>query len=682
MIPTALCILAVGGFMAISRNPVVGWRVQLIHRKLIGQLAELSWGELFATESPSRHFYRQDALVEGRSLEAALIDPYTSAQDRTDGERIFRDRCSVCHGSDAKGGRGPSLVTLPFREGSSDFAIYRTLRDGVKGTAMVPTNLSAVERWQEVSYLRSLQGRVSSNLVRPVINVSVSDRDLREAGLKSDKWLTYSGSYSGWRYSSDTQITPENVSRLRLRWVRQLPTEEENIESTPLIVDGVMFVTVPPTVMALNAGTGQILWEYRRVPPNHLPICCGQVNRGVAILGSTLFVGTLDAHLVALDAATGRVKWDAKVADSAQGYSITGAPLVVDGAVVVGVSGGEFGVRGLIAAYNVVTGAQRWRFDTIPGPGSQGHETWKSDAWRNGGGPAWMTGSFDPALNLLYWGIGNPSPVYAGDLRPGDNLFTNSVVALRADTGRLVWYFQFSPHDEHDWDSAQTPILADISIGAAVRQLMLFANRNGFYYVLDRVNGAFVTANAFVRQTWADGIDAKGRPRLSVAGHVSERGTMIYPSIAGGTNWQSPAFDPKLQLYFVPATEGASIYSKSQPDRVERVPGQLYVGSGGAFASQQTTVIRALDAKSGTKVWEYFPPPDHDFGHSGLLATGGEVVFGSSGGILFALDSKTGTEKWKLPLGGSAVSAPLSVNSDGQQTIFAIAGKAIFAFAL
>ena len=265
--------------------------------------------------------------------------------------------------------------------------------------------------------------------------------------------------------------------------------------------------------MALNATTGQEIWRFERTLPSNLPVCCQRVNRGLAILGGTLFVGTLDAKLIALDAKSGEVRWQTDVADTSAGYTITVAPLIAKDAVIIGVSGGEFGIRGFLSAYDASNGKMRWRFYTIPAPGEAGHESWKNDAWKTGGGPTWVTGSFDPDLNLLYWGVGNPSPNYAGETRPGDNLFSNSVVALDAGTGKLVWHFQFTPHDEHDWDSNQTPVLADIDIAGARRKVICWANRNGFYYVLDRTSGEFLVGRPFVEVTWASAFRPKWPPR-------------------------------------------------------------------------------------------------------------------------------------------------------------------------
>ena len=294
------------------------------------------------------------------------------------------------------------------------------------------------------------------------------------------------------------------------------------------------------------------------------------MNRGLAILDNSLFFGSLDGYLIAINANTGKVKWQTRVASPSDGYSLTGAPLVVNHSVVIGVAGGDFGVRGFLAAYDVTTGQQQWKFDTIPGPGEAGHETWQNDAWKTGGGATWVTGSYDPSLDLLYWGVGNPAPAFAGDGRPGDNLFTDSVVALHASSGKLAWYFQFTPHDEHDWDSAQTPILADLLIDGLERKVICWPNRNGFYYVLDRVTGQFLVGTPFVEVNWAQGLTSQGRPIPADAGTVTEGGRVTKPGVNGGMNWEPAAFNPALGLIFVNAIEGQSVFTKSAADRVIR----------------------------------------------------------------------------------------------------------------
>jgi alcohol dehydrogenase (cytochrome c) len=384
--------------------------------------------------------------------------------------------------------------------------------------------------------------------------------------------------------------------------------------------------------------------------------------------------------LVAINANDGKLIWETPVASPSGGYSMTGAPLVVNRSVVVGVAGGDYGVRGFLAAYDVSTGQQQWKFEAIPGPGEVGHESWENDAWRTGGGATWNTGTYDPSTDLLYWGVGNPSPVFSGDVRPGDNLFTNSVIALHASTGKLAWYFQFTPHDEHDWDSAQTPVLTDLPINGEVRTVICWPNRNGFYYVLDRVTGEFLVGVPFVELDWAKGLTSTGRPIQSDVAKVATAGRRTKPGISGGTNWQNPAFDQKRGLIFVPATISSSIFTKQIPNRVARERTGLYLGSGFSSTEPVIRLVRALNAGTGQQKWEYNSSMSVDY--SGLLSTDGGLVFGASGGFFFALDADSGGEVWRLSLGGSTRSAPISFTVDGRQVIAVAAGRALFVFGL
>jgi alcohol dehydrogenase (cytochrome c) len=435
----------------------------------------------------------------------------------------------------------------------------------------------------------------------------------------------------------------------------------------------------------LDAKTGATIWEYSRPIPAGLPLEYGRVNRGLAVQGSTLFFGSLDGYLVAINANDGKVIWQTQVVNSSDGYSISGAPLVVNRSVVVGIAGGEFGVRGFLAAYDVSTGQQQWKFNTVPGPGEVGHETWENDAWRTGGGGTWITGSYDPSIGLIYWGVGNPSPSYSGDGRPGDNLFTDSVIALHPSTGKLAWYFQFTPHDEHDRDAAQTPVLADLLIKGVVRKAVCWPNRNGFYYVLDRGTGEFLAGAPFVEVDWAKGLSPTGRPILVDNVKVSTEGRRTSPGIAGGTNWQNPAFDEKRESIFIPATESSSVFTKLPPNsRITRVPNRFFFGSGWTQVAPDARKVLALDAATGTKKWEYQTPrgTDSENGNSGLLSTEGGLVFGASGGVFFALDADNGREIWRRSLGGATKSAPISFSVDGRQVVLVAAGRALFEFGL
>jgi alcohol dehydrogenase (cytochrome c) len=547
---------------------------------------------------------------------------------------------------------------------------------------MPSAGLSLSELLQVVANVKLLQAHLSEDhkaeAPRPAIQVS-SER-LQAAGADPDEWLTYSGSYNGWRHTSLAEITPANVSQLRVRWIRQFDGTDRAIEATPLAIGGVLFTVASVSdVLALDAKTGDVIWEYKRPIPADLPLCCGRVNRGLAAAGNTIFFGTADGYLVAINANDGKILWQILVAKPSDGYSVTGAPLVVSRSVVIGVGGGDFGIRGFLAAYDISTGQQQWRFDTIPGPGEFGHETWENDAWRTGGGATWNTGAYDPETDLLYWGVGNPSPVFAGDVRPGDNLFTDSVIALHASTGKLAWHFQFTPHDEHDWDSAQTPILADLPINGEVRKTICWLNRNGFYYLLDRVTGEFLVGVPYVELDWAKALTPAGRPILSDIAKVATAGRRTRPGIDGGTNWQNPSFDQRRRSIFVPATLSSSVFTKQPPARVRREPNGLFNGSGFSLAEPATRVVRALDAATGRLKWEYSSSTSGRE-YSGLLSTEGGLVFGAAGGVFFALDADTGREVWRVSLGGNTLSAPISFTIDGRQVIAVAAGRVLCVF--
>ncbi len=662
----------------------VSWRVRLYAQKLTGGMPDFSWNELLQMTRQQGGFGLGSMPIYGTSLEGAVKSPLVTQDDLFAGARIFRDNCAVCHGGEGAGGHGPALNHAELKHGDGDLAIYKVVRDGVPDTTMVPVPLGFTERWQVVAYVRALQlkNMAQAENKAPPLDIRVSAEQILAAGSRTDEWLTYSGSLDGRRFSLLTELTPANVSQLQLRWVHQFDSTEPQIQATPLVVNGVIFITEPPSsVVALDAKSGKVIWRYSRNLPSNLPACCRRVNRGLAVLGNVLFWGTFDGYLFALNANTGEVMWQTQVANPSDGLSLTGAPLIVNRLVVVGVAGGEFGIRGYLAAYDSETGHQRWKFFTIPGPGEPGHETWENDAWRTGGGPTWITGSYDPSLDLVYWGVGNPSPDFLGDVRPGDNLFTNSVIALNASSGKLAWYFQFTPHDEHDWDSAQTPILADLSINGTKLPVICWANRNGFYYVLDRATGKFLTGVPFVEQSWAKRLDSAGRPQLVDSQNISSTGQLVKPGPLGGTNWQNAAYDEKRALIFIPATEGSGVFTKSE--QLRRGDRGTFLGSAGHNESSKS-VVRALDPATGARRWEYFSPrvEADPLNYSGLLATEGGLVFGASSEYVFALDSATGREHWRVFLGGGTKAAPISFSVDGRQAIVVSSGRAVFMFGL
>jgi alcohol dehydrogenase (cytochrome c) len=663
----------------------ISCRAERYLQKAEGKIPELSWTELWKLTLLGRGFY----CSEGSSFEASLS--YSSSATETDrkaGESIFHQRCAGCHGVGGTGGAvAPSLTRREYAHGDSDFAILRVLWRGIPGTAMPKADLPLPELLQVIAYVKSLQAHLAENQKPKTsrVAIQVSGGRLRRAGAETEEWLTYSGSYNGWRHTSLAEITSANVAQLRVRWVRQFDIADQSIAGTPLVIDGVIFAVADAGhVLALDARSGNKLWEYTRPVPTSLPLEYGLANRGLAIYGSTLFLGGIDGYLVAIDANDGKVIWQTLVASPSDGYSISAAPLIVNHSVIVGISGGEFGIRGFLAAYDVSTGRQQWKFDTIPGPGEIGHETWQNEAWRTGGGGTWITGSYDPLTDLLYWGVGNPSPAFSGGVRPGDNLFTASVIALHASTGKLAWYFQFTPHDEHDRDATQTPVLADLLIKGVVRKVICWPNRNGFYYVLDRATGEFLVGVPFVETDWAKGLTAAGRPILADVAKVSTAGRNTRPGISGGTNWQNPAFDPKRGSIFIPATESSSIFSNLPPDRViDNGRTRLYIGSGWSQVGPRTHEVVALDAASGQLKWKYLATSDNgsegiDYG--GLLSTDGGLVFGTSEGVFFALDADTGREVWHIPLGGTTRAPPISFTVDGRQVIALSAGRSLFVF--
>ena len=508
----------------------------------------------------------------------------------------------------------------------------------------------------------------------------VTSERLLKASEEPENWLMYSGQYNSQRYSRLTAIDKSNVNQLEVKWVKQLETLAD-VETTPLVVDGVMYFTQSPsTVIALDASTGSQFWTYEHTLPEKLSLCCGRQNRGVAILGETLFLGTLDAKLIALDAKTGAIQWETQSADAATGYSKTAAPLVIGDKVISGIAGGEYGIRGFLDAYDAKTGELAWRFYTIPGEGEPYNDTWEDDSWKTGGAPTWITGAYDPDLNLVYWGTGNPGPDWNGEAREGDNLYSDSVVALDADTGELKWHFQFTPHDVHDWDATQIPILIDIEFDGRPRKLLLFPNRNGFFYVLDRVTGEFLRGTAFAKQTWAERIDENGRP-IRIPGMLpNEEGVLVYPSVNGAANWWSNTYSPRTELLYVVTYDGADTFFIGED---EYVPGEMFVGGAPErYVPLETyaSMIRALEPRTGETRWEFPLQPKTQ---SGLLSTASDLVFGGSvDGYFYALDAVNGAELWRINVGGNVKAAPISYMVGTVQYVTIAAGNSILTFGL
>jgi alcohol dehydrogenase (cytochrome c) len=500
------------------------------------------------------------------------------------------------------------------------------------------------------------------------------------------RWLMYSGDYSGARHSPLTQVTPGNVQRLAAQWTFQAENmvAGRGFEGTPLMIDGVLYVTGNNnTAWAIDVRTGQQLWRYRRQLPAGLTYGSANAsNRGFAVLGDRLFMGTLDAHLVALDRRTGGVLWDIAVEDFTIGYAVTQAPLVVKDKVIIGIAGGDLPTRGFIDAYDPATGKRVWRFYTIPAAGEPGSETWHDPAvLPRGGGATWQTGSYDPELNLLYWGTGNPNPDYYGEERKGANLYTASLVALDADTGRLRWHYQFTPHDTHDWDSNHVPVLADVTIGGRSRQVVMVANRNGFFYTLDRATGELLVGKPFTDSKWAREIGRDGKPIVlndGVATPANPNPTCV-PDYRGATNFNPPSYDPSLQTFFVMARETCAVYI---PQKQEPVVGRSNMGGGmRKLDTPDYSALRAIDAATGAIRWE------HRFDLSsmaGVMSTASGLVFaGDQDGYFNAFDARSGKRLWRYrtgaPIHGAAATTYLL---DGRQYVLIPSGMTMTAFAL
>ena len=511
-----------------------------------------------------------------------------------------------------------------------------------------------------------------------------------------ENWLTYNGDYMSQRYSRLDQITPDNVTNLELKWILQNQVFGA-WQSNPIIVDGVMYVTERPnTVMAVDAITGRVFWKFRHTPSENARVCCGANNRGVAVLDDRVFMGTLDARLIALDRINGQPLWNTEVADVNLAYSVTMAPLVVKDKIIDGVGGGEYGIRGYVAAFDAETGEQAWKTYTIPGPGEPGHDSWEGDDWEHGGASVWITGSFDPELNLTYWGVGNPGPDWNAGQRPGDNLFSDSVIALDADTGELEWYFQFTPNDGYDYDSVQVPVLADMVWRGEPKKVMMWANRNGYFYVLDRVTGLFLEGKPFVTVNWSSGLDENGRPIPT----PQPEGMPTYPGNQGGTNWYPPSYSPRTGLFYFSAWENyATIY---RAEESEYVPGQAFLGGGFSVLAPSPDAptigigrtnpinnwtdevgyasLKAMDPQTGEAVWSY---NQYDVSDSGMLTTATDLLFtGGREGYFHAIDARSGDLIWNVNLGGQIVMAPVTYMVDGIQYVSVISGNGLSTFAL
>ncbi|WP_255460715.1 pyrroloquinoline quinone-dependent dehydrogenase [Edaphobacter albus] len=509
----------------------------------------------------------------------------------------------------------------------------------------------------------------------------VTHEMLRNTAL-ADNWPSYNGDYTGRRYTSLTQINRSNVAQLQARWVFH-SRNAGILEATPLVVDGVMYMTGSNDAYALDAATGKVLWHHTRpVTQGLIDDASGHINRGVAILGTRLYMQTDNAHLLCLDARSGNLLWDVAYAQDNRNYGATSAPLVVKDKVLVGTSGGDDGVRGFVVAFDAKTGKEAWRFWTIPAPGEPGSETWpKGDIYKHGGGTTWMPGAYDPALNTIYWTTGNPSPDFDGTVREGDNLYTNCVLALDPDTGKLKWHFQFTPHDLNDYDATETPVLIDMAFKGKPRKLLLQANRNGFIYVLDRESGEFLQATQFAQTlNWAKGIDAKGRPiRTDLV--PSAEGTRMCPSYAGATNWYSPTWNEHTRMFYFLSLDDCSVFRAKTEDFAE---GKAYYSTGAAHlpTERNKKYLNAYDPVTDKFAWRYAQTGDtHSFAGAMSTATG-LVIFGNDAQEFEVVDGTTGKSLWHFNLGQHVHASPMSYAVDGVQYFAVAAGNDLFSFSL
>jgi PQQ-dependent dehydrogenase (methanol/ethanol family) len=548
---------------------------------------------------------------------------------------------------------------------------------------MPPVSATSVEQRDLLAFLSRLTRDGSASSIGP--GTATLDGGLTFSSIANPKpgdWPTYHGRLSGNRHSELREINTANVVQLGAKWM--FPIADSNrLEVTPVVVDGVMYVTNANQAYALDARSGRQIWHYSRPLTKGVIGDAGSaINRGVAVLGNTVFMVTDHAHIIALHRLTGELLWDTEMADYRKHYGATSAPLVVKDLVLSGTSGGDEGARGFVDAYKASTGERVWRFWNMPAPGEPLSETWVGRAMEHGCVDGWLTGTYDPTTDLIYWPTGNPCPDYNGDERKGDNLYSSSVLALEPETSKLRWHYQFTPHDLHDWDAAQTPMLIDADFRGRQRKLLVQANRNGFFYVLDRITGEFLLGEPFVKKlTWASGIGPNGRPKLVPGQEPTEQGTRTCPSVSGATNWMSTAYNPATGLFYVMALESCNIYTKSS---AWWEPGQSFYGGAARRVPGEIEqkVLRAIDVQTGKIAWEV---PQAGGGHSagGVLSTaGGVVFFGDDNGALAAVDAKTGMTLWHFHTNEAWRASPMTYMVGGKQYVAVASGSNIIAFGL
>jgi alcohol dehydrogenase (cytochrome c) len=633
------------------------------------------------------------------------------AQSAEPGRRVFASRCAACHGTEGGGGElGPSIVArIPLR---TDADLEAVIREGLSGAGMPAfANLTKTESTDLIAFLRTLRPRAGTGPERTSVRLAdgsslsglVMNRSAGEMQLLGDDrrihllreassgryrevtsqtgWAMYNGQPSGNRYSTVTQITLGNVSRLAPQWVFTLPNVSQG-QVTPVVVDGVMYVSAANDLYALDAGSGRQIWNYRRPRTRGLTgVAARGVNRGVAVSGDRVFMATDHAHLISLNRASGALLWETEMADWRQNYNGTGAPMIVGNLVISGIAGGDEGARGFVAAYDQATGKEVWRFWAVPPRGEPRSDSWKGSAIDHPGAATWMTGSYDAELDTLYWAIGNPGPDMIGDDRQGDNLYSDSVVALDPKTGRRKWHFQFTPHDVHDYDAQEPIVLVDATWQAKPRKLLLQANRNGYFYVLDRVTGEYLSGTPFIKNiTWASGLTKEGRPIVVPDMEPTREGRRVCPSLEGASNWYSASFSPRTGFFYVQTNDKCGIFT-----RVDQTweAGKGFMGGTFAAAPEPARrVLRAIEIQTGRIAWE-LPQLGNVDSWGGVLATASDLVFfGDDSGAFAAADAKSGKRLWSFQASQVWKASPMTYVFDNRQMLAIASGPNILAFGL
>ena len=557
-----------------------------------------------------------------------------------------------------------------------------TAVDRDKNALMPAVADSAPEYHDLLAYLSRLTGGAPDRATPAPAPLPGAVSFSQIADPKPGDWPTYHGVLTGNRHSALDQINTSNVANLGARWTFTI-SSTRRLEMTPVVVDGVMYVTSVNEAHALDARSGREIWRFERPRSKGLAgDAAGGINRGVAILGDRVFIVTDNAHLLALHRLTGSLLWDVEMADSHQNYGATSAPLVVHDLVIIGPSGGDEGVRGFIGAYKASTGERVWQFWTVPAPGEPLAETWKGKAIEHPCATGWLTGSYDRETDTLFWTTGNPCPDYNGDERVGDNLYSDAVLALDPETGKLRWHFQYTPHDLHDWDSTQTAMAVDAEFQGRPRKLLLHANRNGYLYVLDRTNGEFLRATPFVEKlTWAKGIGSDGRPIMNPEAVPTPQGARACPAVDGATNWFSNAYNPATGLFYLMALEKCNVYTKAA---AVWTAGESYYGGDtrNIPGEEGQKFLRAINLQTGKIAWE-IPQTGHASSWGGVLSTaGGVVFFCEDSGAFAAADAKTGKVLWHFQTNEGWKASPMTYMAGGKQYVAIAAGSDVLVFAL